>query len=145
MFSTMRISTFLFRSVRLAAFCAFVVGASGPLAAEERTYGAVTLTGLAKKSWAYNPRGESATMVCNVSGPDGFLAIRSGPGTDYPVERRLKRLAIVVVDTSRVRGAWVAVTDAYRTHSETGRALASSKPLTVLGWAHSNYLCDFID
>ena len=42
-------------------------------------------------------------MVCNVNGPDGFLSIRSGPGSDFEAVRKLKRLAIVEVDDSERR------------------------------------------
>ena len=120
----------------------FLVG--GSALAETATYGAVDLTGLAKDSWNMNPPGLSNSMVCNVNGPDGFLTIRSKPSADSSSVRKLKRLAIVVVDTSQQRGDWVRVTDAYRTHTTAGQSQAL-KNLPVKGWAHSNYLCDFLD
>jgi hypothetical protein len=112
--------------------------------AENRTYGSVDLTGLARQSWPYNPAGEMNAMVCNVNGPDGWLAIRSGPGTRFEAKRKLKRLAIVVVDTRKIRGNWVRVVDAYRTHSIKGRRI-KTKSLHVKGWTHTKYLCDFLD
>lgn len=113
--------------------------------AEVATYGAVDLTGLARESWPYNPPGPSNAMVCNVNGPDGFLSIRACTQPGCPSVRQLKRLAIVFVDTRVRQGHWVYVTGAYRTHSEDGDRLAESKPLTVRGWAHDGYLCDFLD
>ena len=113
-------------------------------AAETRTYGSVDLTGLARASWNLNPLGESNAMVCNVNGPDGFLTIRARPTSSSKANRRLKRLAIVVVDTRNQVGKWVKVVTANRTHTPNGR-LQQFKNLHVTGWAHSNYLCDFID
>lgn len=113
-------------------------------AAEERTYGAVYLSGLARESWPYNAAGPSLAMVCNVNGPDGFLSVREGPGTDAPVKRKLNRLAILEVDTARRSGHWVKVLTAYRTHSKDGTPL-EHKSLHVSGWAHDGYLCDFLD
>ena len=113
-------------------------------AAETRTYGSVDLTGLARASWNLNPLGESNAMVCNVNGPDGFLTIRARPTSSSKANRRLKRLAIVVVDTRNQVGKWVKVVTANRTHTPNGR-LQQFKNLHVTGWAHSNHLCDFID
>lgn len=108
------------------------------------TYGAVDLTGLAKNSWNMNPAGLSNTMVCNVNGPDGYLTIRSKPSSNASSARKLKRLSIVVVDTGQQSGSWVKVTDAYRTHTTAGQP-QTLKNLPVKGWAHSDYLCDFLD
>ena len=113
-------------------------------AAETRTYGSVDLMGLARASWDLNPLGESNAMVCNVNGPDGFLTIRARPTSSSKANRRLKRLAIVVIDTRQRVGKWVRVVTANRTHSPNGR-IQQFKNLHVTGWAHSNYLCDFID
>jgi len=112
--------------------------------AETATYGAVDLTGLAKNSWNLNPPGLTNTMVCNVNGPDGYLTIRSEPSSNASSARKLKRLSIVVVDTRQQRGSWVKVTEAYRTHTTAGQR-QTLKNLPVKGWAHSNYLCDFLD
>jgi len=119
---------------------AFATGAI----AEEATYGAVELTGLARNSWPLNPPGESNAMVCNVNGPDGFLTIRTAPSSEAGAARMLKRLAIVVVDTSDRQGNWIRVLSAHRTHTTKGERQAF-KPLPVTGWAHDNYLCDFLD
>ena len=112
--------------------------------AETRTYGSIDLPGLAKASWNLNPLGESNAMVCNVNGPDGFLTIRAQPNSNSKAKRRLKRLAIVVVDTREQVGKWVKVVTANRTHSPSGQS-QPLKDLRVTGWAHSNYLCDFLD
>lgn len=112
--------------------------------AEEATYGAVDLTGLARNSWSLNPPGESNAMVCNVNGPDGFLTIRAAPTADSAAARQLKRLAIVVVDTGDRQGNWIRVLSAHRTHTTDGQPQAF-KALPVEGWAHDNYLCDFLD
>lgn len=118
--------------------------AAAPASAEERTYGAVELTGLARNSWHLNPAGENTTMACNVNGPDGWVAVRSGPGTGYQAKRKLKRLAAIVVDTSQRQGHWVRVTTAFRTFTTDGDR-QRRKTLHVSGWAHDGYLCDFLD
>ena len=112
--------------------------------AENRTYGQVWLTGLARNSWHLNSPGLENAMVCNVNGPDGFLTIRACADTSCASERKLERLAIVVVDTSQRYGRWVRVVDAYRSVDKYGRPLSKVKNLTVQGWAHDGYLCDFI-
>lgn len=112
--------------------------------AEEATYGAVDLTGLARNSWSSNPPGESNAMVCNVNGPDGFLTVRDAPASGAAAMRKLERLAIVVVDTSDRQGHWIRVLSAHRTHTTEGQPQAF-KALPVAGWAHDGYLCDFLD
>jgi hypothetical protein len=133
----------MIRSLILTTMCV-VMGAS-TVAAEERTYGAIDLNGLSRASWGYNPAGVYNTMVCNVNGSDGYLAIRNGPGSSYHANRKLNRLAIVEVDTRNRNGHWVEVRTAYRTHSKSGRRLSQEKNLHVSGWAHDGYLCDFLD
>lgn len=119
--------------------------AGAPAAAEYATYGSVELTGLAREvSWPANPPGMSNVMVCNVNGPDGFLAIRTGPLADYPAVRKLKRLAVLFVDTSQQINGWVYVAGAYRNNDSNGRRIPF-KDLPVTGWAHSDHLCDFLD
>lgn len=118
--------------------------AAPPAVAEQASYGEVELTGLARDSWTYNTgiRVQNA-MVCNVNGPDGFLSIRSGPGTEFDVNRKLNRLAIVEVVLSERQGRWVQVLGASRTVTKEGVS-QSTKALPVQGWAHDGYLCDFI-
>lgn len=125
----------------------FALGALMALSAhaEDRTYGDIYLSGLARDSWPHNPEGEWYAMVCNVNGPDGYLSVRSGPGTKHEVLRNLERLAIVTVDTGQRQGHWVRVVGAHRDHSPDGDALADRRHLPVAGWAHDNYLCDFLD
>jgi hypothetical protein len=123
---------------------AALVAAAMPVAGEEAEYGAVTLTGLARDSWSLNPNSyRQVGMVCNVNGPDGFLAIRAGPGSDFAANRKLKRLAIVEVVPSERHGRWVRVVHAYRTVTEQGVS-QSVRQLPVEGWTHDGYLCDFI-
>ena len=129
---------------RLAATALISMLLISPTSAETRTYGLVDLTGLARGSWDLNPLGESNAMVCNVNGPDGFLTIRARPTSSSKANRRLKRLAIVVVNTRERVGKWVRVVTAHRTHTPNGRP-QQFKSLHVSGWAHSNYLCDFLD
>lgn len=124
---------------------AMLAALAGAASAEDRSYGDVYLSGLARESWPLNPEGEWFAMVCYVNGPDGYLSVRSGPGTKYEVLRNLKRLAIVTVDTSQRQGHWVRVVTAHRSHSADGDLLANMRDLHVAGWAHDNYLCDFID
>ncbi len=125
---------------------AVLILACSAASAEQATYGQIELTGLARDSWPLNPLGESYAMVCNVNGPDGFVSVRSGPGTEFAVERNLKRLAVLTVDTSQRQGHWVRVLTAHRDVTETGKPLKGGyKALPVQGWAHDGYLCDFLD
>lgn len=78
-----------------------------------------------------------------MNGPDGFLSIRSGPGSDFKAVLKLNRLAIVEVDDSERRGRWVRVMYAYRTVSPQDHSVPL-KQLPVQGWAHDGYLCSFI-
>lgn len=132
------------RSPIAAMLAALVVTAAPAGVAETRDYGAIYLNGLARDSWPLNPPGVSYAMVCNVNGPDGFLSVRAGPGTDAPIRRKLNRLAILEVDTRHRSGHWIRVNTAFRSHSKTGRPIAH-KSLHVEGWAHDGYLCDFLD
>lgn len=117
---------------------------AAPAVSEMAVYGEVDLTGLGRDDWPLNPGFASHNaMVCNVNGPDGFLSIRSGPGSDFKAVRKLNRLAIVEVDDAERRGRWVRVLNAYRTVSPEGNAVPY-KPLPVQGWAHDGYLCSFI-
>ena len=111
--------------------------------AEQRQYGEVSLSGLARDSWPLNRAGITNAMVCNVNGPDGFLTVRAGPGTSHASVRAFNRLAIMVVDTSQRQGRWVRVTSAYREVDVKGRP-KGSKAFKVSGWVHDGYLCDFI-
>lgn len=114
-----------------------------PSEAENASYGEVWLSGLARDSWPFNPPGAQLAMVCNVNGPDGFLSVRAGPGTQFDIRRKLNRLAILEVDTSKRAGRWVAVTTAYRTVTKDGVGQAA-RSLHVSGWAHDGFLCDFV-
>ena len=131
----------MFRPVLIAALLA----AAAPAAAEYATYGTVDLNGLARdNSWPLNAPGLTNVMVCDVNGPDGFLAIRSGPLVNYPAVRKLKRLAVLIVDTKQQLNGWVYVVGAYRNTDSNGRSIPF-KELPVTGWAHSDHLCDFLD
>lgn len=110
--------------------------------AEYRTYGTVSLNGLVTDGPNANAAFSTA-MVCSVNGPDGFLTIRSGPGTNYRSNRKLNRLATLTIDPSQRRGSWIPVRTAVRTHSKAGRPLGYEKSLHVTGWAHRNYICDY--
>lgn len=117
---------------------------AAPAFAEYARYGEVDLNGLSRNgSWQQYEPGYLSSMVCNVNGPDGFLSVRSGPGTNYAIRRNLKRLAIVTVDTRYRQGSWVYVRTAYRAHDESGYQLRGHRNLHVEGWAHSGHLCDF--
>lgn len=116
-----------------------------PVQAETANYGRIDLTGLARdNSWPFNPPDLNFVMVCNVNGPDGFLSVRSGPGTEHKIKRKLSRLAILTVDTTNRRGNWVRVVDAHRSHTKDG-VPQEYKSLHVSGWAHDGYLCGFLD
>ena len=130
-----------FMLVALVLFAPFVF-ANG--ADYEEVIGEVWLTSLARESWDYNSPGRENTMICNVRNSESFLSIRSGPDESYRIKRNLKRLAIVVVDTRYRSGHWVKVVTAYRTVSVNGESLNRVVDLSVSGWAHDNYLCDFI-
>jgi len=115
-----------------------------PALAETKTYGSIDLTGLARDNWSLNPPGESNAMVCNVKGSDGLLTVHKKPSAASEPARKLKRLAILVVDTGQRRGNWVKVLSAHRTHSVKGSP-QPLKDLPVKGWANDRYLCDFLD
>ncbi|MEP5154693.1 SH3 domain-containing protein [Planktotalea sp.] len=118
---------------------------AAPVVAEEAVYGSVYLGGLDRDvTWPHNDFNEHNSMVCNVNGPDGFLTVRSGPGSDFKKVRAFKRLAVLVVDISERRGNWVRVVDGYRTHTSEG-VPQDFKALPVSGWAHDGYLCSFLD
>lgn len=114
---------------------------AAPAVAERGDFGEVFLNGLAREQ--SEVRSPSNAMVCNVNGPDGFLSIRSGPGTQYKVMRNLKQFAVVVYDPSRREGRWVPVLGAHRSTSPSGGP-HPYQDLPVKGWAHDGYLCDFI-
>lgn len=114
------------------------------VAAEEARIGQIDLNGLARDMmWPFMLPGENRVMVCGVRYPDGYLSIRSGPSTDHDIRRRLNRLATVVVDTSDRQGDWVRVVTAHRTYTIDGEP-QDYEDLHVEGWAHSDYLCDFL-
>lgn len=117
---------------------------SVPAFAEYGRYGEVTLHGLSRTgSWQQYEPGVYSSMVCDVNGVDGFLAVRSGPSTHYPILRKLERLAIVNVDTRYRQGNWIYVRTAYRVHNINGYRRRNVRNLHVEGWSHSRYLCDF--
>lgn len=129
----------VFKPIALALSLAL----AAPATAESRTYGTVDLNGLARDMWAHTAPAVMLAMVCNVNGPDGYLSIRSGPGTNYEIRRNLKRLAILRVDTSQRRGHWVRVLTAWRETTPEGWPQAH-RSLHVEGWAHDGYMCDFL-
>ncbi|MFK7835380.1 MAG: hypothetical protein AB8B60_04105 [Sulfitobacter sp.] len=114
----------------------------GAVSAEYRIYGEVELAGLARANWGLSSIALLDAMVCNVNGPDGFLTVRSGPGSSYGKVRAFNRLAILTVDIRERRGRWVRIVDGYRSVTLNGRS-QQVKNLPVQGWAHDGYLCDF--
>lgn len=112
--------------------------------AEYGRYGNVTLQGLSRNAWEYRDLGLQYTMVCNVNGRDGFLSVRSGPGTQYGIRRQLNRLAILTVDTRYRHGNWIYVRTAIRAHDPWGYRLDFTQNLHVEGWAHTGYMCEFL-
>lgn len=125
----------------LGVVAALLAAPAAPVWAQRGDFGEVFLNGLVRDQ----PYVDATTlgMVCNVNGPDGYLSIRSGPGTDFKALRKLKRFAIVKFDTTEQRGRWVRVITAYREVSPQGGP-HPYKSLDVQGWAHDGYLCDFI-
>jgi hypothetical protein len=116
----------------------------GPTLSEERAYGEVELTGLARNDWELNRPGPWNAMVCDVNGSDGFLTVREKPSSSSGSVRKLERLAVIEVDTRQRQGHWIKVTGAYRNHSKSGQRQAY-KALPLRGWAHDDYLCSFLD
>lgn len=110
--------------------------------AEYRQYGDVILDGLTLDGANRNSKSHFS-MVCNVNGPDGFLSVRSGPGTKYKERRKLNRLARLTVNPRYQKNGWIPVETADRFYSKNGYSLSRSKSLHVEGWAHSNYICDY--
>ena len=128
----------------IALAVAATAALASPAPAQNATFGDIELLDLARYSWPLNPPMVQPAMVCNVEGPDGYLSIRSGPGTKHKANRKLKRLAIVDVDSGQRKGNWIKVVTAYRTHTPGGTP-QTYKKLHVTGWAHDGYLCDFLD
>lgn len=113
--------------------------------AEQANYGNIELTGLARIDWKLNPQSRvQGGLVCNVNGPDGFVSIRSGPGTSYKIKRKLNRLAYIEVDTHARKGRWVKVLTADRSYSKNGKPI-KHKSLHVTGWVHDNFLCSWLE
>jgi hypothetical protein len=121
----------------------FVLAFAGFAHAEKRTYGHVRLDGNSRTSGSLNPPGLADVMVCNVNGPDGFLSVRSGAGSNYTELRKMLRLAIVTVDSEQHYGHWIYVVDGYRNTTPQGEYLGYNKGLDVQGWVNDKYLCDF--
>ena len=130
--------------VKIAAAAVVCLVTALPVQAEYAFYGAESLEGLARNSWPLNTHSYTQVgMVCNVNGPDGFLTIRTGPGSGYASARKLNRLAIVEVVPTQRQGRWVPVVHAYRTVTKDGYS-QNVKQLPVQGWAHDGYLCGFV-
>lgn len=85
---------------------------AAPAMAERGDFGEVYLNGLSRDQIEQGT--SEIAMVCNVNGPDGYLSVRSGPGTQYKVKRNLKRFANVEYDPTSRQGCWVRILDAYR-------------------------------
>ncbi|WP_299023974.1 SH3 domain-containing protein [uncultured Sulfitobacter sp.] len=129
---------------RLALAAMVLLVSVPPVLAETQFYNNVYLKGLARDYWTKQPEAERwRAMVCNVNGPDGFLSVRSGPGTDFKVVRSFKRLAVINLDLTERRGRWVRVTGAYRHMSPEGRRV-TRRELPVQGWVHDGYLCAYV-
>ncbi len=126
-----------------AGVIAALMSLAAPAFAEHAEIGSVELNGLARDQPYRSPGPENA-MVCNVNGPDGFLAVRSGPGTGHAITRKLKRLAVVVYDNTRRQGHWVPISQVYRSTDSEGRPIAQQN-MALSGWVHDGYLCDFLD
>ena len=93
----------LMKNLILSAVAAVLVAPA--VHAEEATYGNVYLSGLARDvDWPFNAAGISSAMVCNVNGPDGFLSVRSGPGTNYEQVRAFNRCLLYTSPSPRDRG-----------------------------------------
>jgi hypothetical protein len=131
----------MFKTFCAAMMVSLVAGAA---VAENATYGRIDLLGSATETWELNNFAIHNVMVCNVNGPDGFLSVRSGPGTNFEQVRAFNRIAILEVDVTQRQGRWVRVVNGYRTHTVDGLPQAL-RELPVTGWAHDGYLCDFQD
>ena len=80
----------------------------------------------------------SATLFCPVlKSPDGFVALRSGPGTHFPIVARMKQDDEVQVLDGR-KGAWTQVR-----HWWGGERLEpATREKFRGGWAHRRYIGD---
>ena len=73
------------------------------------------------------------------AGGDGFLAVRSGPGTEYRKLDELRNGDVVLV--YEIRGKWAGV--AYRTTAANCAATRTRPvPHGHTGWVHTNWLTD---
>jgi len=114
--------------LHFALITAFLLSLTAPAQAENRDYGDVSLTGLARESWPLNPGIQtSLAMVCNVNGPDGFLSIRGSasslptvtptkmaarPRTSHCMSRAGRMTAICVISSTDQRAVATLVAGA---------------------------------
>ena len=96
--------------MHLTALACVLALIAPPAMAERGHSGNVYLKGLARDVWPDS--GLWRAMVCNVNGPDGFLSVCAGAGTNFEVVRSFNRLAVLNLDLSQRRGRWVRVTGA---------------------------------
>lgn len=127
--------------MHLTALACVLALIAPPAMAERGHSGNVYLKGLARDVWPDS--GLWRAMVCNVNGPDGFLSVCAGAGTNFEVVRSFNRLAVLNLDLSQRRGRWVRVTGGYRNVSQQSNPVAR-RDLPVRGWVHDGYLCAYV-
>lgn len=110
--------------MRLSTTLALLLGASGPLAAQ----------GLDVPIQLAPDDGQAAVCASSVvagldPNGDGFLAVRAGPGTNYPKIGELHEGD--VVNTCDARGPWIGILLSYP---------KPGQPLGPGGWVHGRWL-----
>jgi hypothetical protein len=111
--------------------------------AEYGRYGFVSLDGNSRDNGALKPPGFADVMVCDVNGPDGFLAVRTAPWIADNILRKIERLAIMRVDSQQRSGKWIYAREVFRTVDKFGFGVGGTKDLGASGWVHTDHLCDF--
>lgn len=111
-------------------------------AEEER--GVVVLT---DNVWANGARSsiEGRAMVCNLKGVDSFLSLRTEPDSAAVEIDKLNEMAIVEL-TGIVQEKWAQTKAVVLEVAQDGNLLpeANRGALSISGWVHTDYLCNYM-
>ena len=106
--------------------------------------GVVLLTG---NVWADGARSsiEGRAMVCNLAGAASFLSLRTGPDPKAVEIAKLGEMTIIEL-TGEVQGKWAKAKAVVYEVANDGNLLPEENRglLTISGWVHSDYLCNYM-
>lgn len=128
------------RNVLFAA--ALCTAALPAYAAEER--GVVVLSG---NVWADGARSsiEGRAMICGLKGPSSFLSLRTAPDRASVEIAKLGEMVIVEL-TGEVEDNWAKTKTVIYEVAQDGNLLPEENrgSLSIAGWLHSDYLCNYM-